>query len=190
MKNRNIKIIIAVAIFAFLLPLCNVHGKEITLDNAPAQVCFTPGEDCTRLIVDTIRAARKEILVQAYGFTSKPIAEALVKAHKPGVQIVAVLDRSNDPTGSSRKKKKYTAAAFLANMGIPTYIDSNHKIAHNKVMVIDNGTVITGSFNFTQAAQKDNAENVLIIKDEKLAKGYKANFEKHLQHSEKISSNY
>ena len=126
--------------------------------------------------------------MQAYGFTSKPTAEALVKAHKRGVRIVAVLDRSNDPTGSSRKKK-YTAAAFLANMGIPTYIDSNHKIAHNKVTVIDNGTVITGSFNFTEA-QKGNAENVLMIKDEKLAKGYKANYETHLQHSEKISSNY
>lgn len=194
-STRQVRKIIALIIFAAVLPnfyesTSQATDSAIILNNAPAQVCFTPGEDCTGLIVDAIRSARKEILVQAYGFTSKPIAEALVKAHRRGVQIVAVLDRSNDPNGNSRKKKKYTAAAFLANMGIPTYIDRNHKIAHNKVMVIDDGTVITGSFNFTKAAQKDNAENVLIIKAEKLARSYKANIEAHLQHSDKISSNY
>jgi phosphatidylserine/phosphatidylglycerophosphate/cardiolipin synthase-like enzyme len=63
-------------------------------------------------------------------------------------------------------------------------IDSVHAIAHNKVIVIDGETVITGSFNFTKAAEENNAENLLIINDKKLAEQYIKNWQKHAQHSE------
>ncbi len=72
---------------------------------------------------------------------------------------------------------------MLSSAGIPVEIDSAHAIAHNKVMVIDGATVITGSFNFTAAAEKSNAENLLIIQDEKLATEYSENWDKHKQHS-------
>lgn len=51
-------------------------------------------------------------------------------------------------------------------------IDYIPTIAHNKVMIIDGKTVITGSFNFTDAAQNKHAENVIIITDAELAKKY------------------
>jgi phosphatidylserine/phosphatidylglycerophosphate/cardiolipin synthase-like enzyme len=70
-------------------------------------------------------------------------------------------------------------------MGVPTYIDSTHAIAHNKIMVIDQETVITGSFNFTKAAEEKNAENILIIKSKELAQEYLDNWTKHKSHSEK-----
>jgi len=70
-------------------------------------------------------------------------------------------------------------------MGIPTYIDAAHAIAHNKIMIIDRETVITGSFNFTKAAEEKNAENLLIIKNKELAKIYLDNWERHKEHSEK-----
>jgi phosphatidylserine/phosphatidylglycerophosphate/cardiolipin synthase-like enzyme len=77
-------------------------------------------------------------------------------------------------------------AHFLAHAGIATYIDSHHAIAHNKVMVIDSRTVITGSFNFTKAAQEKNAENLLVITDApELAHRYLDNFHRHLRHSER-----
>ena len=56
-------------------------------------------------------------------------------------------------------------------------------IAHNKVMIIDDKEVITGSFNFTDAAQKRNAENVVFISDTKLAKEYAQNWAKREQQS-------
>ncbi len=70
---------------------------------------------------------------------------------------------------------------------MPTFIDSKHAIAHNKIMIIDDATVITGSFNFTKAAQESNAENLLVLHDEKMAWGYEANWEKHFKHSERYS---
>ena len=77
-----------------------------------------------------------------------------------------------------------SAADFLRNNGVATYIDDRHAIAHNKIMVIDRATIITGSFNFTKAAEEKNAENILVIKGNPgLASKYLANFEWHLKHS-------
>jgi phosphatidylserine/phosphatidylglycerophosphate/cardiolipin synthase-like enzyme len=127
--------------------------------------------------VRAVTAAKTQILVQAYSFTSAPIAKVLVDAHKRGVTVLAVLDKSNET-------QKYSAATFLVNAGIQTLIDAEHAIAHNKVMVIDSATVITGSFNFTKAAEQKNAENLLVIKDApELVKVYEANIQAHAAHS-------
>ena len=92
----------------------------------------------------------------------------------------AVLDKSN-------KTGKYSEADFLVNSRIPTWIDERHAIAHNKVMVIDNSTVITGSFNFTKAAEESNAENLLILRSPELAARYTAYFLEHRDHSSPYS---
>jgi phosphatidylserine/phosphatidylglycerophosphate/cardiolipin synthase-like enzyme len=141
------------------------------------QVCFSPGGGCTEAIISQIDKAKSEILVQAYSFTSAPIAKALVNAHKRGVKIEAILDKS-------QKSERYTSATFISNAGIPSYIDSKHAIAHNKIMIIDKETVITGSFNFTKAAEEKNAENLLILKSKDLAKVYMENWYKHKEHSD------
>ena len=115
-------------------------------------------------------------MVQAYSFTSAPIAKALLDAHKRGVKILAVLDKSN-------QIDKYSAATFLENAGIPVLIDAEHAIAHNKVIVIDDSTVLTGSFNFSKAAEEKNAENLLVLKKApELAHAYLANIT-HAAHS-------
>ena len=140
-------------------------------------VYFSPHGGCTEAVVRALAGAKTTVLVQAYSFTSAPIAGALVDAHKRGVKVEAVLDKSN-------LTERYSSADFLAHMGIPTKIDSVHAIAHNKVMVIDGETVITGSFNFTKAAEEHNAENLLIIHDKDLAARYAANWQAHAAHSE------
>jgi phosphatidylserine/phosphatidylglycerophosphate/cardiolipin synthase-like enzyme len=106
-----------------------------------------------------------------------PIAKALLDAHKRGVQVQVILDKS-------QRTEKYSSADFLANQGVPTLIDANHAIAHNKVIVIDGETVVTGSFNFTKAAQEKNAENLVIIRDPGLAAQYTQNWEAPRQHSQ------
>jgi len=138
---------------------------------------------CTQAIVKEVGKATSEILVQAYSFTSAPIAKALVDANKRGVKIQVILDKS-------QKSERYSSATFLANSGIPTYIDAVHAIAHNKIMIIDRGTVITGSFNFTKAAEEKNAENLVVIKSKELAALYIENWQKHQQHSEKYGARY
>lgn len=158
-----------------VLPI-TVSAKDLTLNNAPTQVYFSPEGGCTEAIVDALDKAKAEILVQAYSFTSRPIAKALVDAHKRGVHVEIILDKMN-------RSKKYSAGDFTAHAGITTYIDSQHTIAHNKVMIIDREVVITGSFNFTKAAENNNAENLIIIQSKELAKIYIDNWYEHQRHS-------
>lgn len=140
-------------------------------------VYFSPVGGCTDAVVQQINQAKQTIEMQAYSFSSAPISKALLDAHKRGVKVAAVLDRS-------QQTAKYSGATFLANAGIPVVIDDKHAIAHNKIIIIDGKTVITGSFNFTKAAEQSNAENLLVIKDNPdLAAAYIQNFEKHRQHS-------
>jgi phosphatidylserine/phosphatidylglycerophosphate/cardiolipin synthase-like enzyme len=141
------------------------------------EVYFSPNGGATQAVVKEISAAKRTILVQAYSFTSASIAKALVEAHRRGVQIEVVLDKSN-------KTANYSEADFLAHAGIRTWIDSRHAIAHNKVMVLDGNVVITGSFNFTKAGEQSNAENLLILRSAKLAARYIENFLEHRGHSE------
>ena len=75
--------------------------------------------------------------------------------------------RSSSTRASGRRS--IPRRTSLVNAGIPVLIDAKHAIAHNKVMVIDDQTVITGSFNFTKAAEEHNAENLLVIRDKDLA---------------------
>jgi hypothetical protein len=105
-------------------------SPSATTTPSAVSVCFTPGGNCTETIVQALGDAQRTILVQAYSFTSAPLAKALLDAHKRGVQVHVILDRS-------QRSDKYSSADFLANQGVPTMIDANHAIAHNKVIVID-----------------------------------------------------
>jgi len=144
--------------------------------SANIQVYFSPKGGCTEAVVDALSKAKSTVLVQAYSFTSAPIAKALTDAHRRGVKIQVILDKSN-------QTDRYSAATFTQNYGIPTYIDDRHSIAHNKIITIDCHTVLTGSFNFTKQAKEHNAENLLVIDDAALAAKYTDNWKNHFAHS-------
>ena len=142
-------------------------------------VYFSPHGGCTEAIVEQLNSARRSIDMLAYSFTSTDIAKALADAEERGVKIRAVIDKK--ATG-----EHYSGATYLQDHQIPVWLDGEHPIAHNKVMVIDGATVITGSFNFTKQAENSNAENLLVITGHpKLAEAYERNFEHHLAHSQR-----
>ena len=141
------------------------------------QVYFSPRGGATEAVVQALDRATNSVFVQAYSFTSAPIAKALVEAHRRGARVRVILDKS-------QRTEKYSEADFLLHSNIPTWIDAQHAIAHNKVIIIDGYLVLTGSFNFTKAAEENNAENLLVINDPALAKEYISNWAAHEQHSE------
>ncbi len=147
------------------------------------EVGFSPGGSAEALILKAINSAHNSIRVLAYSFTSRRIAAALVSAHKRGVDVKVVVDKS-------QKTEKYTTATFLANMGIPVRVDSQHAIQHSKILEIDRQHVETGSFNYTSAATR-NSENALVIwNNTDLANVYLANWEEHWRHSEEYQAKY
>lgn len=141
------------------------------------EVFFSPNGGCTEAVVRELNRAKETVQVQAYSFTSVPIAKAMVSAYRRGVKVQVILDQS-------QRGEHYSSADLVAHARIPTFIDARHAIAHNKVIVIDGETVLTGSFNFTKAAEEQNAENLLVIHDPQLAAQYAQNWQRHLEHSE------
>jgi phosphatidylserine/phosphatidylglycerophosphate/cardiolipin synthase-like enzyme len=132
---------------------------------------FAPEHDIAALIADHVAQAKHEILVLAYSFTNRKITTALIKAHRRGVRVEVVADREQT------FNLPQTTIRDLLSAQVPIWLDNRFAAAHNKVMVIDGATVITGSFNFTQAAQSKNAENVLVsLNAKKLAASYRDNY--------------
>jgi phosphatidylserine/phosphatidylglycerophosphate/cardiolipin synthase-like enzyme len=124
--------------------------------------------------VREVGRAKDRVRVQAYSFTSAPVAKALVNAKRRSVDVIVILD-------SSQQSDRYSSAT-LTEACRCTYAE--HAIAHNKVILIDVDTVITGSFNFSKAAEERNAENLLILSGRPDVAGeYQENFEKHLGYS-------
>ncbi|MDQ3186486.1 MAG: phospholipase D family protein [Pseudomonadota bacterium] len=177
---------VLIAASAAALEPSHNHGGNPALilpATGTVQVAFTPGDDAGKLIAEAINHAQHQVLVQAFSFTHRKIADALIAAKHRGVDVKVVADKDQThriPT---------SVIAKLVAGGVPVFIDSEHTGAHNKVMVIDAGssgtTVITGSFNFTHAAQYKNAENVLLIRGNPMLTGlYLKNWHRHYEHSQ------
>lgn len=165
---------------AILLPAARADASPGLPAEGRLQVAFAPWEDIDALLNQAIAGARQRILVQAYLFTSKKMASALIAAHRRGVDVQVLLD------GRQLERVSSSVAPTLAKAGIPVWIETKYQNAHNKVLIIDpaapRATVVTGSFNFTWTAQHRNAENVLFARDNPaLAARYAENWERHRQ---------
>jgi phosphatidylserine/phosphatidylglycerophosphate/cardiolipin synthase-like enzyme len=148
----------------FRLTLFLILLASPALAEPSIQVAFSPRSGATEAVVQIISEAKRTVHLAAYGFTSKPIAAALMSAKQRGVEVEAVLDRSNATA-------RYTEAGEIAQAGIAVRVDYRYPIMHSKFIVIDGVTVETGSFNYTTAAEEHNAENVLVLRGDPAVAG-------------------
>lgn len=160
---------------------CSAALADATAAGAPPaasgsiEAAFTPGDRIDNLIIAAIGKAQHEVLVNAYSFTQRRIATALVAARKRGVAVQVIAD------SQQAASLPQNVLGELAKGGVEVWLDANFQAAHNKVIVIDadapTATTITGSYNFTVAAQWHNAENVVIIRDNRpVARAYRDNW--------------
>lgn len=148
------------------LPLHDAYARQST------QAAFSPSKSAIELIVKTIDEAEESIDLAAYSFTSHKVSDALISAHQRGLIVRVLLDKGQG-------KRRYPALEKVVDAGIPVRINRHYAIMHNKYIIIDKKTVETGSFNYTANAEKNNAENVIVIKNNKtIAKKYMENWEK------------
>lgn len=150
------------------------------------EVLFTPWDDAEGAIVRALGEARQSIHVQAFLLTSRSIAKALQDARARGVAVEVLADREMVSKGENSLVPK------LAAEGIPVWLETRYSSAHNKVLLIDaageQGTVITGSYNFTWSAQARNAENLLILRGNPvLVRRYLDNWRRHRDEAERMN---
>ena len=172
----------AVALARELAPDVPVLPSACTLE-----VYFPPWDDAQSPLLALLDGARSQVLVQAFLLTNRKIADSLIAAHKRGVDVRVLADARQhaDNPGSQLR--------VLAKAGVPVWLETRYKNAHNKVMVIDAGSaqsvVMTGSFNFTWSAQNMNAENLLIIRgNAALADRFASNWMRHRADAQPMDS--
>jgi phosphatidylserine/phosphatidylglycerophosphate/cardiolipin synthase-like enzyme len=166
-----------IPILVLLLSACSQTAQSQAPGSLPPiEIYFSPKGGCTDAIIKEVKAAKRSVLVQAYWFTSASIAKALVEAHKRGVKVEVILDRSRTEIDNEQ-------ADSIVQNDVPTFIDDKHTTAHSKVVIIDGQVVITGSFNFTDQAEEENVENLLVIRDKAIADRFTANWKAHAEHA-------
>jgi phosphatidylserine/phosphatidylglycerophosphate/cardiolipin synthase-like enzyme len=152
--------------------------------NARVEPYFTPGDEVDRVVAARIDAAKRTVHVAAYLFTNRRIAAALVRAAKRGVAVELVVDASQFQSGGLPRVRE------LDRAGAAIWLREGLAAFHHKVVIVDAGTpgatVVTGSFNFTQAAQDRNAENLVVIESPEVAGRFLADFERHRAQSSRL----
>jgi phosphatidylserine/phosphatidylglycerophosphate/cardiolipin synthase-like enzyme len=145
--------------------------------NARVESYFTPGDEVDRVVATRIDAAKRTVHVAAYLFTNRRIAAALARAAKRGVAVDLVADASQFQSGGLPRVRE------LDRAGARIWLREGLAAFHHKVVIVDAATpaatVVTGSFNFTQAAQDRNAENLVVIESREVAGRFLADFERH-----------
>ena len=173
-----------IAVFLCLGVLASISWWQSVAAQAEAAeilgIYFTPPIGAAGGITKQIDGAKKSVKVMSYGFTSINLAEALVRAKKRGVDVGLIQDEKSAQNNRQAIQK-------LLDAGIEVRSDSKHAIQHNKVMVIDQDVVITGSYNFTNSAETRNAENIMIVKSEYAARRYSDNWNSHWEHAIKVT---
>jgi len=143
----------------------------LTVEGIAIEVCFSPEDGCAKKIVQTIKQAKKSIRFMAFSFTSNAIGDAVYERFKNGIDVKGVFENRDSDN-------KESELGFMKKAKMDVLTDGNPYILHHKVFIIDNNTVIMGSFNFSQNADKSNDENLLIIHNAGIAAQYLAEFER------------
>lgn len=152
---------------------------------ASVDVLFSPDGGVQDRIIEEIGKARKSVDVAIFTFTADPIADALIKASKGGVKVRVLVDwyQHEDKKGRPMKdlvKKLRDAGVDVKGVDLGGGRDDRDPpIFHHKFAVVDEDTVLTGSYNWTQKAESENHENLIVVKgDKKTAGAYVQNFDK------------
>jgi len=141
-----------------------------TAPAAVAEVRFSPGDACLRLIQDELDRARTSADICVFTITDDRIAARIVSAHTRGVRVRIITDDDkSEDLGSDIER--------LAAAGIPVRRDRTEHHMHHKFAVLDDERLLSGSYNWTRSAAAHNEENVLLTADTRLVRPYRRAFE-------------
>ena len=166
MKKRVSVLLVAVSSVLILskMAFCPTSGEV-----PQVEVFFSPQDNCAGEIISRIDDAKRSVYTAMYFFTSRPIAQALVKAKDRGVDVKVCLDKE-------QPAYEYSKSEYLRNKKIDTRLVGGSGIMHHKFCVIDEHIVITGSYNWTARADLENDESLVVINSREIAKKFLKEF--------------
>lgn len=168
----------------FARDMAACEERERALKATPQYgVWFSPNGGCQAELISMITSAKTSIFVATYSFTSKTVVQALINAKNNGRTVGVILDRIHAYPSPSP-----TALALAPVLGNQLLIDLKHVIMHDKFTIIDQKYVLTGSYNYTEQAEHQNAENLVKLVTPSIVAAFKANWDLHASHSIPLSA--
>ena len=152
-------------------------ASVITVDGTRIENYFAPEDRVAERILAVVRGAKKSVRFLAFSFTDESLGGVLIERHRAGVSVSGVVEQRGSDT-------EYAQYGPLRQAGIDVLADGNPYVMHHKVLIVDEAIVVTGSFNFSQSADRDNDENVLIIHNPDIARLYLQEYERIRQRAE------
>jgi len=150
-------------------PLSYFKRYHVNIRRTKIHVYFSPEDNIEKVMLKKIQKAKKSIYFMAFSFTSNKIGEAMIKKYKNGTTVKGIFE-------SHGTKQRYSEYIKMKLEGLQVRVDKNRYLMHHKVIIIDDKTVILGSYNFSKNANKKNDENILIIKNKNIAVKYLREF--------------
>ena len=148
----------------------NTPYANLTLNGELLQVYFSPEDGTASHLVDLIGEAKQSVYFLAYSYTSDEIALAMIERAQAGVTVVGVFESSQFRSNTG------TEFEHLLSAGADVRLDGNPRNMHHKVIILDEKTVVTGSYNFSASAENRNDENTLVIHSPEIAAQFMAEF--------------
>ncbi len=148
-----------------------VSNQWAILEGTPAQVLFSPEDHVVNNIIALVNDAKFNIRFLAFSFTDYPLAQAMIDRARAGVDAQGVFETFGSSSDGSELKTLWCA-------GVPVRQDGNSSFLHDKVIIIDNSIVVTGSLNFSSSADESNEENIIIIDNAEIAALYLQEYQK------------
>ncbi len=148
-----------------------VDQQSLTIDGTPIKILFSPEDSAISHIVPYVQAAQTSIEFMAFTYTQDQLGNAMIERKKNGVEVKGVFESTGSDTEFSEMTPLFCAKAAVRQDGNPAFL-------HHKVIIIDNHIVITGSLNFTDNADEQNNENVIIVDNTEIAKLYTQEFQR------------
>jgi len=140
--------------------------NHFKLMNSEVEIYFSPKDKASTRIVELIKNAKSYVYIPTFLITHNNISNALIQAKQRGVDVRIIIDANSTNTRNSKH-------AILRHNGILLKTENYAGKLHSKMMIIDDEYLITGSMNFSNSGENKNDENLLIIKNSKIAKAHK-----------------
>lgn len=149
----------------------DIEKQKLDLGGTPVQILFAPEDNVPEVIIPILKSAEKSVKFMAFSFTHDGMGDALLSRMKAGVEVMGIFETRGSET-------KYSELGRLGKAGAMVRQDGNPRTFHHKVFIVDEKTVVTGSFNFSKNASESNDENMVIITHPEIAKQYLMEFDR------------
>lgn len=148
-----------------------INNQWVILDGSPVQVLFSAEDHAINNLIALIKDAKTSIRFLTFSFTDHPLAQSMIDRANVGVDVKGIFEAYGSNSIYSELKTFWCAQ-------IPVRQDGNPRYLHNKLIIVDNSIVVTGSLNFSANGDDSNEENVIIVDNSEIAALYLQEFDK------------